>query len=319
MRILLLGLGLGLAGWALITAAGCLLALLLWRSLPPLRPGAAAASRAHGLFLAGVLPSALAAALVLVVVLPAFWLHEPDLADEKVGAALPLLALAGAGLLAGGAWRGWREARLTRELESRWMRSAAPFGARGLALPAHRFESTFPVASVVGHWRPRLFVSNRVLAGCDPEELDAILAHEAAHVAARDNLKRALLRAAPDPLAWTPLGRRLREEWSVAAEAAADEAAASGGPETRLALASALVRLARAAATPEPLAGAAVLDGSPVTSRVRRLLAEAPSAPPAPATLAGVLLASLLALLLLGVSRLEQVHAASEKLVALLG
>jgi len=319
---ILLTLGVGLAGWALLATAGTLVALALWWTAPELRPGNGAARRARRLFLAGMLPSALALAGAGLLI-PAFVLHEPAEPAERVGPLLLLAAVAGAALLAGGAWRALRDAHATRSLCRRWLGSARPLRLTGVTLPAplpaHAFESSFPVASVVGPWRPRLFVSRRVIEGCAPEELAAILAHEQAHVVARDNLKRALLSAAPDPLAWTPLGRRLRRDWHAAAEAAADERAAAGRPEVRLALASALVRLARLAARPVPLAGAAVIDDAPVASRVRRLLAPAPEAPPSPAAAFALLLAPFLALLLLGLAHLDRVHAAGERLVALLG
>jgi len=314
--MLLLGLTLGLAGWAVVSAVGAAISVLLWRRLPPLEPGTAA-RRARGLFALGLLPSALAATLVGAVLLPAFFLYEPRDASDAAGPLLALMALAGAALLGAGAWRGASEARLTRTLVRRWMLLATPLRLPGLELEAYRFDARFPVVSVVGQRRPRLFVSHRVLEACDPDELRVILAHEAAHVAARDNLRRALLSAAADPLALSPLGRRLRHEWHEAAEAAADEGAAGEDPGARLALASALVRLARLATRPEPLPGAAVLDGAPVASRVRHLLAD-----PAPRTgsprPAACLLTARLALGLLGLAHLEQVHAATERVIALL-
>jgi len=72
-----------------------------------------------------------------------------------------------------------------------------------------------------------------------------VVAHEAAHLSARDNLKLLLLLACPDALAWTSLDAVLSERWRREAEFAADQRATGDDPQKRLALASALIRVAR--------------------------------------------------------------------------
>jgi beta-lactamase regulating signal transducer with metallopeptidase domain len=103
-----------------------------------------------------------------------------------------------------------------------------------------------------------------------------MLTHECAHVSARDNVKRLLIRACPD-VAGPPVV--LERAWAAAAEEAADAVAARLSPAARLDLAQALIRVARLAVpqTP-PLASAFYLGGS-IESRVRRLADPMPESP----------------------------------------
>jgi beta-lactamase regulating signal transducer with metallopeptidase domain len=147
-----------------------------------------------------------------------------------------------------------------------------------------------------------------------------VLEHERAHLAARDNLRHWLLRTCPDLLAWTPAGVRLDRAWLAAAEEAADERAARGRPGAALALAEALLQVARLAppACPAPLPELALHNGDDLARRVRRLVA-APAPPPAARSAAP----RLAFLLLLGAlpfypAALRVVHALTESLLALL-
>src|SRR5205823_6090137 len=85
-----------------------------------------------------------------------------------------------------------------------------------------------------------------LLEALTPEELTAGASHEIAHHRGRDNLKRLAMRGAPDLLHWTPAARALERRWAAAAEHRADATAAIvRSPAARLALASALVKIAR--------------------------------------------------------------------------
>ena len=79
----------------------------------------------------------------------------------------------------------------------RWEAAGRPLA--GLPFPATRFAHEFPVAAVFGLRQGRLFLADRLLRALSPEELDGVVAHEAAHHAARDNLKRVLLRSLAGP------------------------------------------------------------------------------------------------------------------------
>src|SRR5260370_22212166 len=73
----------------------------------------------------------------------------------------------------------------------------------------------------------------------------AAIAHECGHLAARDNLKRSLLRVCRDALMIVPCGRSIDRAWSENAEVAADEHAADRGSAVAPNPASALIAIAR--------------------------------------------------------------------------
>jgi beta-lactamase regulating signal transducer with metallopeptidase domain len=105
-----------------------------------------------------------------------------------------------------------------------------------------------------------------------------MITHECAHVSARDNVKRLLIRACPDPFG-TP--RHLDRAWAAAAEEAADAAAARIRPSARLDLAQALIHVARLAVPRTPELVSAFYLGGSIDARVR-LLVDPPAdvAPP---------------------------------------
>ena len=165
--------------------------------------------------------------------LPAWLVHEPRGGGESAGPVLLALAAGGA-LLVGGrllaaARDAWRTARLVR----RWRAEGREL--LGFPLPATRLSVAAPVAALDGILRPRLLLSGGLLEALDPGEVEAVVEHERAHAAARENLKRLFLRASPDPLAFLPAGERLRAAFEEAAEAAADRTACTRVPPLRLA------------------------------------------------------------------------------------
>jgi Zn-dependent protease with chaperone function len=225
------------------------------------------------LFSARVMP-AIAGALVALASLVACLAFEPR-GPEGTGVVLPALAAVAAAGLALGAGRWLRTIAATRRAMRRWMQTADPVALPGVSTPAAAVDSVFPIVAVVGLVRPRLVIARSVLAACPADELEAILAHERHHIARRDNLKRALLIALPDPLSWWPASRRWLTDWHDAAEDAADEAAGRLGEGGRLLLAQALIRVARLTppgAMPLALPACALYRGGSLERRVRRLL-----------------------------------------------
>jgi beta-lactamase regulating signal transducer with metallopeptidase domain len=192
------------------------------------------------------------------------------------------LAIAAGALLVGAMLRAWQALQANREcirlLETSDARiqSADP-------LPFWIVDTRYPIAAVSGLLRPRLLVSTRLLLECPPEEMDAILRHEAAHIRRRDNLLRAFMHAVPDPLQFGATGRAIQTAWAAAAEQAADDEAAGDRPEGRADLAAALVRVARMVQGPRPAwaDGVAFYEGSNLEERVQRLLAPATLGRPA--------------------------------------
>lgn len=221
-----------------------------------------------------LLPVCGALLVALTIVLPAFLSYEPHQDHEAPGPLLLLLAAFAALLLAHGIWRGWRAWAAARSLLQ--LRPT-----RGCLLEqgqiVHVIDSRDPIVGVVGAWRPQLVTAESVISACSSDELRQVVAHEAAHVSARDNLKLLLILVCPDPLAWTPLGAEMLERWRSEAEFAADQRATGDDPHKRVALAAALIKVARllGAANParQPLTMPVALDD--VEARVRQLLGPA--------------------------------------------
>lgn len=225
-----------------------------------------------------LLPAAGALLISLAVVLPAFLRYEPHREREAAGPWLIAMASLALVCLTHGVWRGWRACRAARSLTRRCGLPEPRAAGNGRAV--YIVDIPQPLVAAIGAWRPRIVAAELVRAACDPEEFSAVLAHEAAHLAARDNLKLLLFATAPDPLAWTPLAGTLAERWRDAAEREADQRATGGDPRRRLALASALIkvaRLLRGGGAPRLALGMPVAADD-VSGRVQRLLG-APARP----------------------------------------
>ena len=270
MSFAVLGLALLLAVHLVVSTSLSLLVALAvhWVEAHPL---GSPARRTSVLLFLGLLPALGGLAVAPGLALPAWLVHEPPGTSETAGPVLVALAAAGAALVLGRAAAAlldqWRTIRLVR----RWSAVGRPLA--GLPLPATLFAHEFPVAAMVGVVRDRLFLAERLVRALSPEELDGVVAHEAAHRAARDNLKRLLLRASPDLLALSGPGVRLRQAFEDAAEAEADaRACARVSP---LVLARALLKVASLVPPGQRLdAAVAALhrDGS-LSARVRALVA----------------------------------------------
>jgi Zn-dependent protease with chaperone function len=199
------------------------------------------------LFSLRVMPALLALLVVLLILAPAYATHEPRHSVEPVSLKLAVLAfLSAAGLLLA-CGRGVAAWLATRRLLCDWLQQAKPLGGGIRGVKTYRLTHPFPVLALVGIWKPRLFIADKLLETLSPAELQAALAHEAGHLSARDNGKRALLRACRDVLTLVPCGRALDRAWHDAVEEAADEFAARKGHASALNLASALVKIARLA------------------------------------------------------------------------
>ncbi len=127
-------------------------------------------------------------------------------------------------------------------------------------------------AFTVGWLTPHIFVAHELSQTLPEVELEAVLAHEVAHVRRRDPLRLFLLRGLANTLFWLPAIRRLVEDLSDEAEIAADDAVA---PSLRLALASAILRVARGHVNIEEPAIGFHRDHM-IERRIRRLAGEAP-------------------------------------------
>jgi Zn-dependent protease with chaperone function len=224
-------------------------------------------------------PAAASSILVATVFVPSYWMYEPRDYREGFQGALAMIALVAVAVVVAALARGaaaWTQASARAR---NWMRVAQPIALAGVSMPAFRIDVDAPVMALVGVFKPRLFISRRVLSMLSDDELAASVAHEVGHCRAFDNLKRLALCGTPDFLATTRLARDLEQRWASAAEHDADRSAyatADGDARAgaRCALASAIVKVARlvppAGRIAEPIS--TLVDGSDIESRVHSLL-----------------------------------------------
>ena len=231
------------------------------------------------LLLLRLLPSTASVLFVVLVFVPSYWKFEPREFTEGFDLTLMLAAAAAGALLVNAFVRGavawWHAIRRARA----WTQTAEPLALDGIGIPAFRVEAEQPVMALVGIVRSRLLVTRGLIDALTPEELAASISHEVGHHRAWDNLKRLAMRGTPDLLGWTPAARRLERAWAAAAEHAADAgASASADRAARLALASALVKIARLIPTLTPCTEpiSTLVGGGEITSRVLRLIDEPP-------------------------------------------
>lgn len=292
--------------------------------LAPAAIRAAGRMRAHSaarfLLMVRLAPVAIAILAVAALCVPSYIRFEPDAEAEQVGWACLIAAMLSIAVCATSLVRGVRAILKSR----RWLRDlkkgthySVPDpnslncpGAVGVDRAVRPLFQQLRIVegntvALAGLIAPRVIVSREVIRTLSPAEFDAALRHERAHADSRDNLKRLLMLLAPDALPFFParfpaIERAARKfsEW------AADDRAVNGDPERSVALASALVRVARMAAKtvhaaphPSPLV-TSLIDGD-LTARVDRLLSASPQGEPDRFTpmalvLGGIALASLL-------------------------
>jgi Zn-dependent protease with chaperone function len=239
---------------------------------------AAATDQARALLRVRLLPAVFATCATLLSG-ASFLYFEPRERPETMGLVLSALAAFAAGMLTISIVRTVRLILQTRRAMSAWTAHAQPLAIPGIALPTFCVDTGFPIVAVVGILRPQLVVARAVLETCSAEELQAIFAHERAHITRGDNLARALFAITPDLIAPLPLARRLAQDWHEAAEESADDRAAELGPNGRVILAQALIKVARIAPTLKvgELPASALYRGENIDRRVRRLLAPRPA------------------------------------------
>jgi len=251
--------------------------------------------------------------IAFTVVLPAFLSHEVPQQREAVGPLLVMLAAFSLVCLAHGARRGWHACVAARALLNKHATADCRIVESGQEI--RLVDITEPMTAVIGVWRPCIVTAESVRSICSQDEFRQVIAHEAAHIHARDNLKLLLLVATPDTLAWTPLGKALTERWRASAERDADRYATGDDPEKRVALASALIKVARLFNTSgqphREFSMSVAIDDVP--GRVQQLLK--PPVKPCPARILRALASSALLTPVIALPLHEPVHELVEWLV----
>lgn len=247
------------------------------------------ASRHRALVLIGLAPVLLTFVALLSVVLPSLlapvWPeHDHCLVHDDVHAHLCFVHLSSHA----GSWAGWAliagvglwsAGRLTIGAKTlarasgllRQLSRSARFDAQRKAWVMPTAE---PLCLSVGALRPRLFVSEGLLAKTSAREVEIMVAHEEAHVRRWDTLVRLLVRVASQALLPGPR-RMLLAAIELSSEQACDEEAACSVGD-RLAVAETLLaveRLLTSAASRRLQPLAAAFGPSSVPQRVEALLA----------------------------------------------
>jgi hypothetical protein len=134
------------------------------------------------------------------------------------------------------------------------------------ALGAVLVEHSQPAAYCVAGRQPTVILTTAAVQALDPGQLDAVLAHERAHLAGRHHRLLALARIGREVLPFLPLMRDAEQQVARLVELHADDAA-TRARDPRL-LATALVMLATAAGPASALAAGATDS----VQRIHRLL-----------------------------------------------
>jgi Zn-dependent protease with chaperone function len=183
--------------------------------------------------------------------------------------------IAGLGLVLAGAvgartvLTAFSQLRAARRQALRHTQTARLVGHPEPALGAVLVEHPEPAAYCVSGRHPTVIVTTGALRALDAGQLDAVLAHERAHLAGRHHRLLAMARIAGQVLPFLPLMRDADAQVTRLVELHADDAATRASDPRSLA--TALVVLATGA-SPEPALAAA---GGDAVQRIHRLLGPA--------------------------------------------
>jgi beta-lactamase regulating signal transducer with metallopeptidase domain len=209
-----------------------------------------------------------------------------EAAASEVQPALPWIVVvwgfgvvAGAVRLAGGAWRVRRLRRTSTPAPSEWQERL-----RGLA---NRMRLSGPVAlrqsariespMVVGWWRPVVLVPASVLTGLPPDQVEALLRHELAHIRRHDVLVGRLQAVVEGLLFFHPATWWISRQVRRTREACCDALAVRAGAG-RSVYAKALAALAEQAVAGAPSGWTPAASDGSLLGRIQQVLL--PSAPP---------------------------------------
>jgi BlaR1 peptidase M56 len=245
------------------------------------RTGGWAAAAARRVWIAGILLAASGLALSVFVIgrLLLTWRVTPHAASHHISLlgqrlsypvgnvdAFIVLALALAGLAVGAiaTWGAVREFSAATAFDRRLASEASARFQGALVIDEQR-----PQAFCAGLLKSRVYVSSGAVALLDESALAAVLAHEAHHARRRDPLRLAVGRVVARALFFVPGLHELVRRQQDLAELGADESAINTGPDSRSALARAMLTFSESSSA----TGSVGID----PRRVDHLLGEAPS------------------------------------------
>jgi len=241
-----------------------------------LRPSAAA----RLLLAVRMLPAAVGVLVVGGICIPSYLWLEPELSREEVGASCLAAAILGVSVWVLSGVRGLNGVMRASRHSRACMQLGRPAGLAGFHLPIRVLDTKAPLFALVGVFRSAVVLSDAVVKRLTPEQLDAALRHEVAHLHARDNLKRLLLLLTPGLLPGFHGFQEIERGWARFIEWSADDEAVAGDNQRSLSLAAALVLMARlGGSAAAPLTANFMSDCGGVSARVDRLLGPAPLAP----------------------------------------
>ena len=318
MRVLLTISLLGLAWFAAVNLAASAIAWAAGRTI--VRRGWQPPS--DWLLFIRLFPACVATLFATIVFLPAHFRFEPSESDESFGRLLLTLFVLALAVICRAAARAAAVAAAALRTSRAIATLPGPIAA-GSVGGAYEVEQ-FAGLSLAGVFRTWILVGADARRVLTRDELDVALAHEHAHRASWDNIKRCAMFCAPDFFGWTSMARALEQRWRAEAECRADSRAVAGDERRAVHLASALVKVARLAGNERSRLVSPVWstfhEPMLLEARVRRLVSgEALGAPSARLT-RSIVFTSVLALAWLGFSPVaaQQIHRATEALVHLL-
>ena len=282
--------------WLLALGTIGTFAWIVWPRLARSLAATAPSTRYRAALVFALAPLPLATTLVLLVLLPGVvgllfagadhCLRHPDHAHLCLvhgGEVARLWIAVALGLAL--AWSGG--AALLRDRRDRpamrALRALEALAEPGDAADLRLVDSETPLALTHGRWRPRTLVSRTLARSLAPDEWDALVAHERAHVRRAEPLWRWLAQLGSTPL--PPSTRRaVLAELVLASEEICDAEAAAR--TDRRAVANAILRVEHLmAGAPRPAFSMVGIADGGVAARIDTLLA---TAPPDPAPRAAV-------------------------------
>jgi Zn-dependent protease with chaperone function len=164
-----------------------------------------------------------------------------------------------------------RQLRLTRRQALRHARTARLVGRPEPALGAVLVEHSQPAAYCVAGRRPTVILTTAALRVLAPGQLEAVMAHERAHLTWRHHRLVAMARIGSRTLPFLPLMRDAQAQVERLVELHADDTAVQARDPDSLATALVLMATADAAAPPADAAAPAAVLASAATDAVQRI------------------------------------------------